>query len=962
MKKLLLIVFVISNHLAAQDNMDSLRTIWLNESSADTIRLGAIHRMAWQNYLSGQADSALFYAQLQSEFAKKKGQLRHLADAQYTKGLAYSYLGNYSSAIESYKDCLAQYELLGFRNDMTTILYCLGNVYQIQGESEQALAYFKEGLEIQNELDNKRIKGVLLNSIGSLHHQQGNYEEAINYFNDALDLQNVDKGTEDIRAAILTNLGNVFMNQGEYAKALEYFQESLSLYRDVSYLSGVAGSLNNIGVLHEKRGAYSKALYYYKESLEIEQQRKNNFGVARVYGNIGNIYRTKGELKLSAEYHKKSQEIAEQLDDKEGLLNTLINRGGVCTDREEFDQAIAFYESGLALAKELKAKGEESSCLANMSLVYFAVNEYKTSIKYGKEALTLAQEVGTPSLKCSALRNLFLTYSELDSVATAAEQLLHLIDIRNKELKSNFSILSEEEKDGYFSTMTEDYDHLYAFADQHYQNYPELLTLAFNHAMLSKGILLKSSKALRNSILSSKDTILIQQYQDWLVMKRKAAQLLSTGNDIHLIEQEIQQLETELIKKSQAFDEVKHLEMIHWKDVQSNLKPDEAAIEFIQYRQKDKSVIYSALVLLANSKRPQIIRLCEESEIASIIGHFESNSIDHIERIYGTRNEPKSELYELIWEPLERQLKESKQVFISPVGLLHKISFHALSNKKGERLGNDLQLVHLSSLHELRNRNQDNEPDISTIALFGGIDYAGGNEKSKEIWKYLEGSLEETSEIERILKEQDYTIRHFVKSSASEEQFKEIAPEAGIFHIATHGFFYQPTDDVLEELIDTTENIDDLSFRGETKGGGLQAFVENQNPLMRSGLVLAGANGAWSETLAEREDGVLTAAEVITIDMRKTELIVLSACETGLGDIRGSEGVYGLRRAFKIAGVNKMIISLWKVPDQETAEFMSCFYKHFVESKDIRQSFIQTQHNLSKKYDPYFWAAFVLIE
>ena len=140
------------------------------------------------------------------------------------------------------------------------------------------------------------------------------------------------------------------------------------------------------------------------------------------------------------------------------------------------------------------------------------------------------------------------------------------------------------------------------------------------------------------------------------------------------------------------------------------------------------------------------------------------------------------------------------------------------------------------------------------------------------------------------------------------------------------------------------------------------------NPLMRSGLVFAGANDVWQKPVMntgekmKREDGVLTAAEVSTLDLRRTELVVLSACETGLGDIKGAEGVYGLQRAFKMAGVKYIIMSLWQVPDKETAEFMTTFYQYLDKTNDIKRSFYLTQMEMWKKYDPYFWGAFVLIE
>jgi len=182
--------------------------------------------------------------------------------------------------------------------------------------------------------------------------------------------------------------------------------------------------------------------------------------------------------------------------------------------------------------------------------------------------------------------------------------------------------------------------------------------------------------------------------------------------------------------------------------------------------------------------------------------------------------------------------------------------------------------------------------------------------------------------------------------------------------MSTHGFFYPDPEKLTTNFeIDTVESNEDLVFRGSNSSFGVKNFVFNKNPLMRSGLVLSGANRVWNNPdMKGEEDGVLTAYEVAQIDLRQTGLVVLSACETGLGDINGSEGVYGLQRSFKMAGVKYIIMSLWQVPDNETQEFMTLFYKNLLLLKEPKQAFAKTQLAMRKKYDPYYWAAFVLIE
>jgi len=250
---------------------------------------------------------------------------------------------------------------------------------------------------------------------------------------------------------------------------------------------------------------------------------------------------------------------------------------------------------------------------------------------------------------------------------------------------------------------------------------------------------------------------------------------------------------------------------------------------------------------------------------------------------------------------------------------------------------------------------------IKSVSVFGGIEY-NSDSTTSEVWNYLEGTETESKHIVKLFRKNELDVKLFSRRYATEKEFKQIASKSNIIHIASHGFFYPDPGLEIEEADNVTE-YGDIEFRGGERGIGVETFVESTNPLMRSGLVLAGANDVWRSTgKIEGEDGVLTAQEVALIDMRNTTLVVMSACETGLGEIRGSEGVYGLQRSFKMAGVDNLIMSLWKVPDKETVAFMKSFYKKLLKYEDIKKAFHETQQEMRFKYDPYFWAAFVLIE
>jgi CHAT domain-containing protein len=216
-------------------------------------------------------------------------------------------------------------------------------------------------------------------------------------------------------------------------------------------------------------------------------------------------------------------------------------------------------------------------------------------------------------------------------------------------------------------------------------------------------------------------------------------------------------------------------------------------------------------------------------------------------------------------------------------------------------------------------------------------------------WNELPGTAAEVKKINDLFIANKSSTKIFIGKNASEENLKALSGNSPqVLHIATHGFFLPDPEKKKRE--------NDFSQADNT-------YSLANDPLLRSGLILAGGNYAWNNTPIDGvEDGILTAYEIAQLDLSNTELVVLSACETALGDVKGSEGVFGLQRAFKMAGVKKMIVSLWQVPDKETAELMTAFYSYWLGGKSIEDAFATAQADMKKKYPPFYWAAFVLVE
>lgn len=288
----------------------------------------------------------------------------------------------------------------------------------------------------------------------------------------------------------------------------------------------------------------------------------------------------------------------------------------------------------------------------------------------------------------------------------------------------------------------------------------------------------------------------------------------------------------------------------------------------------------------------------------------------------------------------------------------------------------DYNIYRLSSTRELAIKKRQQETGKNAV-LYGGLDYYAEIDTSKTFKEPLltdiehadvremklrggQGLLPETKiEVERIGKELDKANRPyqlFTEEIGTEESFKALSGKRiNNLHISTHGFYY------------TQEEADRIDYDFLRLKGDLPSAEDKT--LIRSGLLMAGANHILEgDTLSENvEDGILTAKEIADVDLRGLDLVVLSACQTGLGDISQGEGVFGLQRGFKKAGANTILMSLWKVDDKATQILMTQFYKELLSGQSKRQSLLSAQ-KLLREYDggiydePKYWAAFILLD
>lgn len=497
----------------------------------------------------------------------------------------------------------------------------------------------------------------------------------------------------------------------------------------------------------------------------------------------------------------------------------------------------------------------------------------------------------------------------------------------------------------------------------------ECVGVAYNSLLLSKGLLLSSETEFERAVKQSTDADLQKEYHRLKQMQsslRSSSSLLSPAVKERM-ERSAQELESSLMVRVQQSGNYAQIFNIKWQDVQSRLSDEDVAIEIMDNVYHDDSQShrgYVALVLRKGWKAPRFVALCAEN----IIG----DACEQGPKIYNGAES--KHLYNLLWGRLEPYLKDGDNVYISAADLLHQLNFEVLESPDGRRANERYNVRRVSSTKELC--VQRDERALVNAVLYGNLKYDVDSKtmalSASEATKYLAdndaveslvragidelpATEREILSIGRVLEQRGIRTRLLMRSMGSEESFKALSGRAtSILHIATHGFYHQDT---------TWQQMDNYWTERALMINGTR---EEFDAMMRtSGLILSGGAAAWrgERTPEGLEDGVLYAEEIATLDLSSTELVVLSACETALGVVF-TEGVMGLQRAFKSAGVRSIIMSLWEVNDAATALFMRTFYEQWLGGASRHQAFVAAQRRVRQQYGPQdsSWAAFIMLD
>lgn len=821
---------------------------------------------------------------------------------------------NYKLAEKLFSNAKLMYEDEGLTNDLGYIktLANQGLLYSTMGRYTQAEGFTAEALDMRRSMfgDNNTGVAASLNNYAVVKYNQARYNEAERDFESALGIMRNNKLEGSMPYAILlNNRAILFQGIGRFPEAEAALQEAVSISEKLknSKSTNHLKFLSNLALLYQQSGKYTEAEALY---LSMEKRLgKNNPDYASMLNNQAALYLVMGKEEKVEELLKKSIAIYKSNfgEDNPAYAKAVSDLGNFYRYKERYEEADTHLERALVIRENTLGKSHP---------LYVQSQE----------------DIAILSWKRKSWSKAFMMYRDV------MDKSLDFID-------KYFPPMSEAEKTKYWDVLSPRFQRFYNFGLEATLENPAIVQDLYDYHIATKALLLNSTNKVKQAIFSSNDPLLIRDYVTWLDQKETLARLYAYSKE-ELKTQKINldsmvraanAMEKSLSERSEDFSSGFGAKKITFRDIRSLLTDTEAVVEIIRiqtfnHRFEDDAK-YVAMVLTKQDDIPRLVVLPNGK-------HLETRYAKYYRTMIQQRSQDDYS-FDQYWAQIEAELKGKKQIYVSPDGVYNQINLNTLKKPDGDFvinrfdltiLGNSKDLVSLKSKKAVARKKE--------ATLVGFPDY-GGPELSA-----LPGTKVEIDGVSKILKGSGYQVKQFMAKDATEANLKSVKGPS-LMHIATHGYFLQ-----------------DVESTGYAFGVSIENA--NNNPLLRSGLMLAGASATISgkrmPNLESNDNGILTAYEAMNLNLEGTDLVILSACETGLGDIKAGEGVYGLQRAFLVAGADALIMSLWKVDDAATQQLMTAFYSNWVKLGNKQKAFKQAQLQLLAKHkDPFLWGAFVMM-
>lgn len=869
-------------------------------------------------------------------------------------------------------------------------------IYKGAGTPDSAmLKQMEKGLNMQiatttgvtSTIDIKDEKGLSMEDCSTLV-MAGKGDMAINSLKHYKDVLWNEEYVDTLKyTSVITLLINAYMQLGELASAqneIDSFNNTIGISVDKLPSEYVQIFFSSAGLVAYRLKNYPLALRYSHAACSMFE-RIGGYGIeySKVLANIAMIYAEAGQnvgsqFYLDAKWYIDEavsifEERVGSLTESGSLGITLLsNKALVYASIGDTEDAIATFENIVnSFSNNAEVRSAWVLAANNLATMYMKTGKNERAIEL-LESLSTDNRVEGELFKA----NLALAYY----VSGDNKMKTTLSDYNNICYNNSldvFNFFTVAEREDYWTRIARE---LLVINNLIADKYPNVTDVAFDNLLFVKNLKLMSSNILKGIVENSSNMELKRKYNRISSLRDAISYRSNEKDSIRIWNQQLQEEERSILSMIPDYKE-RLLKAFHsWKEIKEALKDDEIAVDFTYVPKMkgwdDAEGFYGAFVITRDSSNPQLVSLCEVDSINQYFSGAISDAVQ-ISKLY----QESLPIYQSLWGKLEKYFKGKKKIYFSPTGQLNLLNHNALLMPTGDCFGDHYNLVRLSSTDKILTQDFETKQYQSAI-VYGGILYdlsvaemkeaaqkyglhnedqfflAMRSEDERGRWNYLPGTRIESLNIDSLLSSNNIMTTLLQERNANEESFKALSGHSPqIIHLSTHGFF-----------LDTVEKEKKNPFMST-----IGSYSDKEDKLIRTGILMAGANNVWCgmDQVSGIEDGILTADEISRLDLSGTKLVVLSACETAKGQIDEIDGVLGLQRGLKKAGVESILMSLWKVNDTATQMLMTEFYKNLCLGKNKRESLILAQKKVREYKSPdgiyifqapYYWAGFVMLD
>jgi len=986
----------------------------INDNIYQPKYIGILRNLA-ANYKSlGKHNKALSIFKKLEVLYKKKYKTNSLQYAQYINDIAVIYedKGEFDTVEKMLLKSISikkKLENVNYKS-IAKSLNNLGELYRRIGKIDKSKNTFLETCELYYEKIgiNTYSFAEPLNNLAMLCQSLGNFEDSKEYFHQALFTLKQTVGTKHPTYAIsLNNLGMIYQILGSYKIAYSFYKEAIEIRLQIlgNDHPDILFSLNSLALFHKSIADYESAHETFKKAIILGKKyfNKNHYILAQIYKNYGEFLYEVGNGKKALKLYLLSIKI---IKNKIGVYSIeysqLLNDIAlILYDQNRNEAAKTILLKAIKILQNVI--GHDSihfvQIWKNLSFVDFTLSNKNDSLVYLKKCLkTKNKIIGKYNIDyVKDLNNLALMQFLNNELNNALKSIKEAEIINDFIIPQIFLITDENQKLKYLSILKETFD-LSLVIILHFKNlHISKKYWIYNLVLRRKGLIFDFLSEQKNLFNQTGNSQIRDYYQKLNTLNNEIINLQFNTSSTNTIDHR-KKILTSLIKEQKhiekeiaSFLSIQDFEFILSDSKLNNLfkllPQNSILLDFIKiegYECKINSSLHNKnlnsskyiVFIISNSMKPKIklINLGESKSIDNLITTYKKEIAYPIEmklqnKINNRTRELGIKLRNRIFDHLTFNMNDINRIYISPDSGISLIPFEILPNDKGDFLISDYIFSYITNANEIIRSDKDKNPGKKRSLILADPDFDFGSEKIN--YKIQDDNNSIMNNVQNYLKQFEFPrlkdSRIEGKKIASLLNTKAIlgtkvskslvskCKSPQIFHIATHGFFIPESSPKKKSKIgDKRIHLDDLNYH--------MINHNYDNPLLKSGLLLSGANSWIENNIFQNEtgNGILTAAEISNLQFNGTELGVLSACETGLGQLESGEGVYGLRRAFTISGIHTLIFSLWKISDKQTCLLMYLFYKNILKGNSIVDSLRKAQITVKSKYShPFYWGAFI---